>query len=216
MQAIDRTRAVAICVLVILLAAATACKNSRVKPAEYEVLSAFIDAKFASYKNVEPLRPTGEGISRIVIHNMTESDEEGINVQHDGNGQPIPWAQIAGSLQGEAATLRRATVDAFRKVNEQQATLQRSFHTGFDYELVDSTQLDFVFKNGSWPAYYKRFPGSPGILGFSRVGFSADGTQALFFASGKCGGLCGGGAYVVMERRDGRWVIEKEIETWIS
>jgi len=31
-----------------------------------------------------------------------------------------------------------------------------------------------------------------------------------------CGGLCGSGMYVVMERRDGRWVITKEIEMWIS
>ena len=211
-----RARAVAICVLVILLAATTACKNSHVRGAEYEVLSAFIDAKFASEKGVQPLEPTGEGIAKIVIHNVTESDDQGLNVQQDANGQPIPWAQTASSLQKEAPTLSRSTVDSFREVNRHQATLQRSFHTSFDYELVDSTQLDSVFKNGSWPAYYKRFPGSTGILGFSRVGFGAGGTQALFFVSRKCGELCGGGEYVVMERRDGRWVIEKEIETWIS
>ena len=217
MQTIGRARAAAVCVLVILLAATTACKNSRAKVAEYEVLSAFIDAKFASRKGVDPLEPTGDGVTRIVIHNMTKSDEEGINcLRMDGNGQPIPWAQTANSLQSEAPSLKRATVDAFREVNGQQATLHRSFHIAFDYELVDSTQLDSVFKNGNWPAYYKRFPGSPGILGFSRVGFNADGTQALFFASVSCGGLCGGGAYVVMERRDGHWVIEKEIEAWIS
>jgi len=147
---------------------------------------------------------------------MTESDEEGINVQLDGNGQPIPWAQTASSLKGEALNLRQTTVDAFREVNKQQATLHRSLHTVFDYDLVDSTQIDSVFKNGGWHAYYERFPGSPGILGFSRVGFSADGAQALFFMSNSCGELCGGGEYVVMERRDGRWVIEKEIQTWMS
>jgi hypothetical protein len=147
---------------------------------------------------------------------MTESDEQGLNLQVDGNGQPIPWTQTASSLQSEAPTLKRTTIDAFREVNGQQTTFQRSFHFAVDYELVDSTQLDSVFKNGSWPAFYKRFPGSPGIMGFSRVGFSADGAQALFYASHTCGGLCGGGEYVVMDRRDGRWVIEKEIEMWIS
>jgi hypothetical protein len=81
---------------------------------------------------------------------------------------------------------------------------------------VDSTQLDFIFQNGGWPAFYKRFPDSPGILRLSRVGFDADATQALFYTSHTCGGLCAGGEYVVMERRDGRWVIEKEIEMWMS
>jgi hypothetical protein len=126
-----------------LLTATTACRKTRVAPrvqvAEYEVLSAFIDAKFASRKGIEPLEPTGEGISRIVIRKITESDEEGPNGQLGGNGQPIPWTQTVSSLQSEVPTLKRATLDAFREVNRQQATFQCSFHTTFDYELVDST-----------------------------------------------------------------------------
>jgi len=216
MQKIKRTRAVAICVLVILLAATTACRNTRVKAAEYEVLSAFIDAKFPSRKGIEPFALTGEGISRIVIRNLSESNEEESSMQLDGNGQPIPWTQTASSLQSKAPALKRTTVDAFREVNARQTTFKRSFHTVIDYELVDSTQIESIFKNGSWPAYYKRFPGSLGIVEFSRVGFSADGMQALFYESHSCGGLCGGGNYVVMDRRDGRWVIEKEIEMWMS
>ena len=81
---------------------------------------------------------------------------------------------------------------------------------------MDSSQLDSIFKNGDWLAYYKRFPGSPGILTFSRVGFSEDGAQALFYVADRCGGLCGGGFYVVMQKRSGHWLIEKEIEMWIS
>ena len=48
------------------------------------------------------------------------------------------------------------------------------------------------------------------------MGFNADGTQALFYISNRCGGLCGRGSYVVMEKRDDHWVIEKEIEMWVS
>jgi hypothetical protein len=147
---------------------------------------------------------------------MAESDEQGSNIQMDGNGQPISWTQTASSLQSQAPTLKRKTLDAFREVNGQQATLQHSFHIAFDYELIDSTQLHSLFKNGSWPAFYRRFPGSSGFLGLSRVGFSGDGKQALLYVSNKCGELCGGGMYVVMERRGGRRVIEKVIQMWIS
>lgn len=48
------------------------------------------------------------------------------------------------------------------------------------------------------------------------LGFRADGTQALFYIGNRCGVLCGAGWYVVMEKREGRWVILKEIETRIS
>jgi hypothetical protein len=103
-------------------------------------------------------------------------------------------------------------------VNAQQASLRRSLHPSIDYELVTSAQLEpiFCYHCGFWPAYYKRFPGSQGLLTFSGVGFSADGTQAFFYFSNRCEGLCGTGDYVIMEKRDGRWVIQKEINTWVS
>lgn len=112
--------------------------------------------------------------------------------------------------------LKRETIDGFQDVNKQQGVFQRSFRVAFDYELLDSSQLESAFKDGSWTAYYKRFPGSPGVLRFSRVGFSADGNQALFCVSNQCGALCGGGDYVIMGRHQGRWVIEKTIDTWVS
>ena len=103
-------------------------------------------------------------------------------------------------------------------MSTQEASFRRSFNSPVDYEVVNSAQLDSFFKKGggSWPAYYKQYPGSQGVLEFSRVGFNADGTQALFYYGNTCGGLCGGGGYVVMKKRSGRWVIGKEIEMWVS
>ena len=205
----------AICVLVLLLIGSTAC-NRHPAASEYDVLSAYIDSEFATRKGIQPLEPIGNGVAKIVIRNMTESDESGRDLRMDGKGQPIPWQETASLLQNKAPTLTRKTLDAFREVNRQQAFLQRFFHSDFDYELVDETQLDSIFKAGDWFAFYKRFPGSPGIMAFSRVGFNEDGTQALLYASNTCGGLCGGGYYVLMEKHNGRWVIVKEIEMWIS
>jgi hypothetical protein len=137
----------------------------------------------------------------------------------DGNGQPIPWADTAKSLLKKAPALQQTTIDAFREAGSKQAFLRRrSLHPSIDCELVTPAQLEPIFCKhcGFWPAYYKQFPGSQGILTFSRVGFSADGTQALFYLSNRCGDLCGTGMYVLMENRNGRWTIEKEIEMWIS
>jgi hypothetical protein len=43
-----------------------------------------------------------------------------------------------------------------------------------------------------------------------------DDSQALVNMGNSCGGLCGQGAYVIMENHNGRWVIVKEIITWVS
>jgi hypothetical protein len=98
---------------------------------------------------------------------------------------------------------------------KQRAT-RRSFGSPIEYELVDSNQLESIFKKGDWPAFYKQYSGASGILTWSRVGFSAEGTQALFYVSHRCGGLCGGGRYILMEKQARRWVIGTEIVVWVS
>jgi hypothetical protein len=177
---------------------------------EYEVLTAWIDATFTSKERA------AKGLTKIVILDTTDSDDN--HLLKDENGQPIPWEKMAESLRKKYPVLQQAGLDAFRKVNAQQASLRRSLHPSIDYELVTSAQLEpiFCYHCGFWPAYYKRFPGSQGLLTFSGVGFSADGTQAFFYFSNRCEGLCGTGDYVIMEKRDGRWVIQKEINTWVS
>lgn len=204
-------------ILLSAVVSSTACNRghspraptSEVTSNEYAVLSASITDTNTNQKGKE--QPV-----KIVISNMTQSGDDDLLL--DKNGQRIPWEKTAEYLRGKVPALQRTTIDAFREANAQQAILHRSFVFPTDYKLVDSTQLHSIFKkNGDpWPAFYKQFPGSGGLFTFSRVGFSADGTQALFYLRHTCGLLCGGGAYVVMEKRDGRWVIWKEITMWVS
>jgi hypothetical protein len=177
--------------------------------AEYEVLTAWIDAKLNSKERVGK-------IAKVVIFDTTKSGDD--DLLGDENGRPIPWEKTAESLRKKDPALQQATLDAFRKVNAQQESLRRSLHPSIDYELVTSAQLEPIFCHhcGFWPAYYKQFPGSQGLLTFSGVGFSADGTQAFFYFSNRCEGLCGTGDYVIMEKRDGRWALQKEINMWVS
>jgi hypothetical protein len=96
--------------------------------------------------------------------------------------------------------------------------LRRGLHPLIEYQLASSAQLEpiFCYHCGFWPAYYKQFPGSQGLLTFSRVAFTGDGTQAFFYYSNRCDGLCGTGEYVIMGKRNGRWAIQQEIGMWVS
>jgi hypothetical protein len=177
--------------------------------AEYEVLSAWLGKKITA-------KTRDTGLSQIVIYDTTDSDFD--RLLRDDNGQPIPWDKEAESLRKKASVLQQSALDAYRKANAQTAFLRRSLHPSIDYQLVSSAQLEpiFCYHCGFWPAYYKQFPGSQGLLTFSRVGFSADGTQAFFYYSNSCEGLCGTGEFVLMERHDGLWAIQQEIGMWVS
>jgi hypothetical protein len=177
---------------------------------EYEVLTAWINARFTAKDRM------GKGIVRVVIFDTTDSDDD--HLLRDDNGQPLPWQRMAESLRKKDPALQQSTLDAFRTVNTRNASLNRSLRPSIDYELVTSAELEPIFCKhcGFWPEYYKKFPGSQGLLTFSGVGFSGDGSQAFFYFSNMCGGLCGTGDYVVMEKHDGRWIIQKDIGMWVS
>lgn len=51
---------------------------------------------------------------------------------------------------------------------------------------------------------------------FSHVGFDRDRTQALVYVSYTCGGLCGDGQYVLLERSARGWRIARSVRSWIS
>jgi len=214
-----RVSASVIYVVVVLLTVSTvrsqvpAAATAEVSDAEYEVLSAYIAGTFTGSKGKARV---DRDITRIVIVNVTQSDEQD-RLLDDEHGHPMRWKTTTKLLRKQAPALDRTTLEAFRKTNTEQALLRHSFQLGIDYELVDADRIDAIFKNGGWwPDYYKAFPGAQGVLGLSRVGFSADGGQALFYAGNSCGGKCGTGSYVLMQKRDGRWAIAKEIVMWVS
>ena len=205
-------------ILLLFVVALTGChrgsspaslKGQQMSTDEYDVLSEWIDGRISAQGPDK--RP-----DQIVIYGVTDADDD--RLLRDDNGQPIPWEKAAKSLLRKAPSLQQATLDALRKTNVQKTAIRPSLHTSIRYQIVDSSQLEPMFRKGGgwWPAYYKQFPHTQGLLTFSRVGFSSDGNQAFFHYSNRCEGLCGVGSYVVMEKRANHWVIEKEIEMWVS
>lgn len=190
---------------------ASANSDTEVTDAEYQVLSAYITNAFAAKAGKER---AGAELSNIVIVNATKSDQD------DTGNEDLKSAslsKLAKYLRKNAPALNRATVEDFRKVNSVQASFDSRFDLPVKYQLVAQTDINSVFKNhGWWPDYYKKYPGSRGWLEFSRIGFSPDSKQALFYVVNACGDVCGGGSYVVMVKRDSGWRIAKEIPVWAS
>jgi len=75
-------------------------------------------------------------------------------------------------------------------------------------ELDHMTRSDFI----------QRFPDDHSweIFSVSQPGFNFRKTEAILYVDHSCGGLCGGGGYVLMRKVDGVWRIVDEHNTWMS
>lgn len=61
-----------------------------------------------------------------------------------------------------------------------------------------------------------RFPNNLGFFVVSHVGLNLTKTEALLYMEHFCGGLCGGGDYVLMRKVNGVWHIVDRHATWVS
>lgn len=141
--------------------------------------------------------------------------------------KPSAWV---GSLEEEKNTfyedllksssvLLKETVDDLRAKNKETHRFTRRFDIKRQYILVSEKEIDDIFKKGGgwWEEFYRRYPETRGFVTFSRVGFNVDKTQALVYQSHSCGGLCGGGGYVLLVKVNGVWTSKGTVgPVWVS
>lgn len=117
-------------------------------------------------------------------------------------------------------------VEASRWVSRQLTGLpgaQQVTRAAFMRSLADSTPLRgrlprarvWLLGRGA-----DGFPRDPPLMlpvhSFSHIGFNPGRTQALVYVSYVCGGMCGDGHYVLLEKSGGRWRITDSVMAWIS
>jgi hypothetical protein len=207
---------IAFCVVLPLVAVGQqpAADNANISEAEYAAFSAYISQSFVGAVGKNRIdRP----ISQIVIVNLTESDKNDLDDFLDPNDPP-PGGTVEKYLQKEAPSLREITISNFHRANEKQGELAPHFHLPLSYQLVTAEKVGSILKDSpdDWIEYYTQYPGAQGHMGLSRVGFSPDGRQALFYSSNRCGGHCVSGSYVVMEKHGSAWKVIKEVFIWMS
>lgn len=66
------------------------------------------------------------------------------------------------------------------------------------------------------PAFQARFPGASSVMWLSMPGYSRDGLHAVVYLSGGCGGLCGSGFSVTVQKTKGGWTMVGSEMAWIS
>lgn len=147
----------------------------------YQVYSAIIPSEW-------PLRVANA--KQVVIHEATKGYEMCLRPEKE-------YEEIIGPAISE-----------YVRLNQQSWMLHRDFLIERPYELISADELKATFEQGlpGWKKFYDQHPDSGGWIELSAVGFNADKTIAVVYMGHSCGGLCGGGAFHVLQKRDGKWI----------
>ena len=89
---------------------------------------------------------------------------------------------------------------------------------GIPNELIAREEVAKFFESGGsgWDAFYKRYPGSLGLVCFSKVGFNSRRDQAFVYVAKTCHWLCGDGEFIMLKKEGGRWMVKVVQEIWES
>jgi hypothetical protein len=113
--------------------------------------------------------------------------------------------EMCVSLRAESKEALREAISEYVKLNEKPWLLQRRFSIEKPYDLISYDELKSLVKQGGWENFYKQHPHSGGWIELSAVGFNTDKTVAVVYMGHHCGGLCGGGGFHILQKRDGKW-----------
>jgi hypothetical protein len=114
--------------------------------------------------------------------------------------------------------LPTSLVDSYRARNAASYTLNSNLDIEQDYVLMPQEVFDQILgrKGARWVDFETKYPGASGFILFSRVGFNADGDQALADMGYRCGDLCGAGGLYLLVKEDGNWKVQETLMVWQS
>lgn len=111
---------------------------------------------------------------------------------------------------GRRSALEKITPAAwedFKLQNTFPSTVETtSLHLRVRTVSADSSSVA-VSKVDYWPAFYRKFPSSDGLISLSQVGFDRGSRQAVVYVWRNCGALCADEYVVVLSQTSGSWKI---------
>lgn len=120
---------------------------------------------------------------------------------------------------GDDYSLRADTIRDFAERACTGGRVSQAFHTDLPRTFIADDSVYFEglpTRNKNAKSFERLFPGAPGIISFSHVGFDTSLDEAIVSTSFICGGLCGSGEVYVLKKRWGRWQVVNQWNVWVS
>jgi hypothetical protein len=138
----------------------------------------------------------------------------------DGSGfDRRSW--FAPSLRSRGSSLSDAWFTQSSRITRASFFLNSVFSTDVSTDLRLPSGARAIFVNPSdlgtkTTDFEAKFPNNLGYFVVSSVGLNLNKTEALLYVDHFCGGLCGGGEYVLMRKVNGVWHVVDSHGTWVS
>lgn len=110
----------------------------------------------------------------------------------------------------------RAALPHFIGRNRDAASMAASLELPWEISLLSQNEQNKIFSLGKagWKEFYKRYPGSTGILGCSRPGFSAGLDGCVVYFERRWGANEGVGKALFLEKVEDAWTVIDQIPLW--
>jgi hypothetical protein len=120
--------------------------------------------------------------------------------------------KLLDDLEGTTGPLGPALRAHFIELNRTTHPLNGELKLSVPYVIkeFDLSPRDF------WEQFYKTYPGSAGIVHFSRVGFDNGFAHALVYVEHLHGNRAMSGEYLLLAHGANGWQIEKRMPSWIA
>lgn len=151
--------------------------------------------------------------SAVLNAKLTDSSKTCIVQSDTIDGRPWETRKIATAQEHRKDI--QPLLDELNRRNGRSCVISY-LKTSRKVRLVSSKEIERIFNNGFWPAFYKKYPGSVGLVTFSLPGYSRDKNTAIVYFSHSIGGRAGYGSMIFLKRVDGRWKLDGEHPLWIS
>ncbi len=108
------------------------------------------------------------------------------------------------------------TRSSFLLTNAVPTDIRAKLHLpkGAESAVLSNSELDHMTRSD----FLQRFPDDHcwDRFSISQPGFNFSKTEAILYVNHFCGGLCGGGSYILMRKVNGVWHIVDQHGTWVS
>jgi hypothetical protein len=132
----------------------------------------------------------------------------------------VGTSDLREELRRRLKTAPTSLIDQFLEKVASPRSLTPSVLTRISYptQIASDSELSRVFSGESlaegWKNFRRNYPNASSLVRFSPVAF--EGNVALVYVEATCGPLCGSGAVVLLERRNGEWHVVQDAQLWIS
>ena len=157
------------------------------------------------------LRTFKDAHSKLLV---VQSESEGyVYIDYNDMAPPSdPQEKFAKAVKTILPDAETETLNNYLDVNKVNGPLKFSAP---DLNVALIPPPDFS-NSYSWETFYKNYPNNGGLIFFSQVGFNNNHDQAMVYVSRACGGLCGGGGYILLGKTNGKWTIIKDEVLFIA